>query len=475
MLIGITVLAAALRFATLSSQSYWFDEAQAAHEMQLSFGGLISTLGAQETSPPLYFVLAWLWAKVFGTGEAGLRSLSALAGVAVIPLTYLCGRELVSRRAGLLAAALAALSPFLVWYSQEAREYMLLAATSTASLLFFARTLRSATHANLGWWALFSALALLTHFFAGFLVAPEALWLLVAVRSRTTIVAVGIVAAVEAALAPLAISDTSHPIGWITAFPLSTRIEQVPVQFAFGTLYRSSLVNSGLLGAAVLAGGLIFLLVVGAGRAQLRGAGIAAALAASVLVVPLVFALLGHDFYIARALMPAWTPLAVLIGAACTAPRARLAGATLGALLMVALVAASIRIGQHAQYQRPDWRGVAAALGGASAPRAIVVYDGALASDPLAIYLPGIAWNGPGAVPVSVREVDVVGGGGQAPPRTLPAGVSLIASRSVAGYLVERFSLAKPWRGLPAAIGNRAGTLLAPAPPAPTVLVQRQA
>src|SRR6202034_1392504 len=117
----------------------------------------------------------------FGTGEVGLRSLSALAGTAAVLVAYLCGRELVSQRAGLLAAAFAALSPFLVWYSQEAREYMLLTALSGASFLYFARVLRDPSSRNIAWWATFSALALLTHFFAGFLIGPEALWLLYAV------------------------------------------------------------------------------------------------------------------------------------------------------------------------------------------------------------------------------------------------------------------------------------------------------
>ena len=72
-----------------------------------------------------YLLVAWPWAKVFGTGEVGLRSLSAGLGVGLVPLIYLCGNELVSRRAGLVAAAFAAVNPFMVWYSQEAREYML--------------------------------------------------------------------------------------------------------------------------------------------------------------------------------------------------------------------------------------------------------------------------------------------------------------------------------------------------------------
>jgi mannosyltransferase len=477
-LVGVTVLAGVLRFATLGTQSYWFDEAQAAHEMQLSFGALMHTIGAQETSPPLYFVLAWLWAKVFGTGEVGLRSLSALAGTAMIPLAYLCGRELVSKRAGMVAAVLAALSPFLIWYSQEAREYMVLGALSGASFLFFARSLRDSSTGNLVWWAVFSALALLTHFFAGFLVAPEAVWLLVAGRNRSALAAVAVavaaVAAVAAALIPLAISDTAHPLGWLTSVPLHTRIEQVPISFAFGSLYQSSIVNYGLIGAALFAAVLIALLVSGADRHELRGAGIAAALAAAVLLIPLLFAAFGHDFYIARALIPAWIPLAVVVGAACTASRARVAGAALAAALAASFVVASVRIGDHAQYQRPDWRGVAAALGRPAGPRAIVVYNGQLATDPLAFYLPGIPWTSTPATAVAVHEVDVVGSPLENPVKTLPAGTSMISHQIVAGQLVERFALTQPWTLTPAAIGARAATLLAPAPPSPAVLVQHQ-
>jgi 4-amino-4-deoxy-L-arabinose transferase-like glycosyltransferase len=477
LVVGLVILGAVLRFATISSQSYWFDEAQAAHEMHLSFGALMSTIGAQETSPPLYFTLAWLWAKVFGTGEAGLRSLSAIAGVAVIPLCYLSGRELVSRRAGLAAAALAAISPFMIYYSQEAREYMLTAALCGASFLFFARALRAPSSRNLAWWAVWSALALLTHFYAGFLVAPEGAWLLYSGRRRATVAACAAVVAVEAALAPLAISDTSHPIGWITAFPLSTRVEQVPVAFGLGTLSQSSLVNYGLLGAAALACALIVLLVVGAESDQLRGAGAAAAITAFVLLVPLLLALAGHDYYIARALIPAWIPLAVLVGAACAVPRARIGGALLGVVLLVAFVLASIRISDHAQYQRPDWRGVAAALGPAVRSRAVLVYPGSLGAGPVSLYLRGVPWAGNAATapatnaPVTVSELDVIGNTSQTPVPT-PPGMRLVSRSSVAGYLVERYALSSPWRLAPVDVPQLAGSLLTPASPAPVVLIQ---
>ncbi|MBV9464735.1 MAG: glycosyltransferase family 39 protein [Solirubrobacterales bacterium] len=480
LLTGVTLLAAALRFATLTDQSYWFDEAQAAHELHLSFGAMLSAWSANEPNPPLYFVLAWPWAKLFGTGEAGLRSLSALLGTGVVPLAYLCGRELVSRRAGLAAAALAAINPFMIWYSQEAREYMLLAALAGASLLFFARAWQHPSRRNLVWWGVFSAAALLTQYFAGFLVAAEAIGLLYRARSRLAVVVVAAQGVVELALIPHLVSHASHPTGWIDQFPLSIRIEQVPVAFAINTLYRSSLVTYGLWGAAVLAGCLIVLLVIGADGAELRGAGLAAGLAGAVLLIPLALAVLGHDYYEARALMPAWIPLAVVIGAACAAPRLAAAGA--GAVLALALAAlfvyGAIRIQGSPPYQRPNWRGVAGALGAADTNRAIVAYDGTFASAPLAIYLPGVPWTGSGQTPqtgeapVTVGEVDVVGSSWQTPAAKLPTGVRLLGSRTVDGYLAARFSLAPAWRASPAAIGARASQLLGPGPPGPAVLIQ---
>jgi 4-amino-4-deoxy-L-arabinose transferase-like glycosyltransferase len=471
-LVGLVLIGALLRFVTLSTQSYWFDEAQAAHELSLSFGAMVSSMISHESNPPLYFVLGWLWAKVFGTGAFGLRSLSAVAGTAVIVITYLCGRELVSTRAGLVAAALATVSPFMIWYSQEAREYMLLAAFCGASVLFFARALKRPSRRELGLWALFSALAILTHSFAGFLIAPEAAALLYVLRSRASAVAVAAVAIVQAALLPLILGHASNSLlSFITSTPLHIRIEQVPVAFGFGALYQTSLVNYGLLGAAALAAALILLVVAGAPPDQLRGAAIAAGLAAVVLVAPLLLALAGVDYYIYRALMPAWIPLAVVIGAACTAPRLRLPGAALAVVLLGSFIWAQVKIQSDTQYQRADWRGVTAALGRVSGPRAILVDDG-LGTDPLRIYLPRVPWTGPAGV-VTVDEVDVVGNPYQVRANPLPAGARMIGRRVVDGFLVDRFAVSPAWQGSIDEIEARAQQLLTPASPGAAVLYQR--
>jgi uncharacterized membrane protein len=358
----------------------------------------------------------------------------------------------------------------MIWYSQEAREYMLLAALSGLSLLFFAKALRDPSGRRLAWWALFSALAVLTHSFAAFLVAPEAVWLIYVARSRTSVLAAAAVAAVQAALLPFLLTHaTTSLLGFIKATPLSMRIRQVPVAFGMGTLYQSSLVNYGLLAAALLLVALILLLVAGAPRDELRGAGVLAVLTGCVLLIPLLVALAGKDYYIPRALMPAWIPLAVLIGAACTARRARLPGGALAVALLGVFIYAQVRVQSNSLYQRPDWRGVAAALGDSPSTRAVVLYDG-LGTDPLTFYLPRVAWSQSRAA-VTVREVDVVGSTWQRV--TGAPGARLISRRAVDGYLVARFALASPWHLTPSEIAVRAQSLLGPAPPLPAVLVQQ--
>src|SRR4051812_49976841 len=93
---GLTLLAALLRFWQIGDQSYWYDEALTVDLVRASFGDMLAGVHGHEATPPLYFALAWAWTRVFGDGEAALRSLSAVAGTAVVPLAYLAARDLVS-------------------------------------------------------------------------------------------------------------------------------------------------------------------------------------------------------------------------------------------------------------------------------------------------------------------------------------------------------------------------------------------
>ena len=468
---ALVVIAAVIRIVVLTNQSYWMDEALTAYEAQLPFGAMINTVVHVETTPPLYFVLIWAWAHLFGTGEAALRSVSMLAGVALVPIAYLSARDLINPRAGLVAAALVTFNPFLIWYSQEARVYMLLAALSGASFLWFVRARRRPSRRNLTRWAVWSSLALMTHFFAGFLVAPEALWLLWTARSRVAGVAVGGVALVQAAMLPFALIDTGHGAGWIAQTPRHVRVSQAVSELGVSLLYRRTTIREGLLGGAVLLVLVGLLLAFGGDRRTRRGGAVAAAIAGFVWVAPLVLGALhrGDDYFLSRNVIPAVVPLAVLLGAACVAPRLRLLGGALAVALVAMFSYATIQVQSHGYLQRPDWRSVAHALGPATVPRAIIAANG-FTADPLKIYLPRSGWVQPQSQQVLVQEVDVVGDRKQLPLRPVrivlpkqppvwvspkgaptpallaPPGARLTDRFVVRNWIIGRFVLDRPTR-----------------------------
>ena len=214
-LAAVCVLAAAIRFATLDVQSFWLDETFTVALVRRPLGDMLSVLPHAEDTPPLYFILAWLWTQVFGSGEVGLRALSALIGTATVPVAYMAGRELVSRRAGLVTAMLVAVHPWLVWYSQEARSYALLVLLTATGLVFFSRALDGRRRSrNLALWAVVSTLALATHYFAAFVVLGEAVWLFAAApagrgRRLAPVVAIGAFGAAGVALLPLVLEQRS--------------------------------------------------------------------------------------------------------------------------------------------------------------------------------------------------------------------------------------------------------------------------
>lgn len=404
-LLGVTALAAALRFATLDAQSWWNDEAVTVHLLGQGLGGLLSDIPDSESTPPLYYLLAWLWSQLFGTGEVGLRSLSALIGVATVPAAFAAGAELVSRRAGLVAAALVATSPLLVWYSQEARAYALLVLLATLSLWLAGRALRGDGRALAGW-AGVAALALLTHYFALFVVVPEALWLLAATRRRRPVVSAALVpAATGGALLPLALHQAGNRgADFIGDSSLALRLAQVPKQFLIG--FDAPAETVLLVVAAALAG----VGLAGLARVRDRRLALPLGVGAAAVAVPLAFALAGVDYVITRNLIAALVPLAVVLATGLAASRAGLAAA--GALCAIGAVAA-IAVAAEPEFQRDDWRGAARALGPAAVERALVVtpVDGRL---PLSIYLPSARQAG-GQEPLTVREIDYLGLPGRRP------------------------------------------------------------
>jgi mannosyltransferase len=392
-LAGLTALGIAVRFASLGVQSYHHDEViTALRVLPGSFGEMLHSVKVSESNPPLYYLLAWGWAKAFGTGEIGLRSLSALFGAATVPVGYLIGRQLASRRAGLLLAALIAVNPMLIWYSQEARSYALLVFFGAVSILFFARALDSGRGRDLAFWALASGLALCSHYFAVFAVAIEALWLLVALRARWRLVlpALGAVAAAGLALLPLANSQTNPThIGWIENSPLPERLWETAVSFLVGEtghVIAEAPRDRYALVPIILVAAALALVALRAGKRERRSAGIGLGLGLGVVGLTAIAALAGKDYVVERNLLPALVPLLAAVAIGFAATRARRIGLLLAVALCAYWLAFAIHVTRTPNLQRPDFRTVTNELGPPDhGRRAIVTWK--LAADPVRYYL----------------------------------------------------------------------------------------
>ena len=485
-LLLILALAAAARLPTLSLQSFWYDEAYTpVHVLHASLAATLRSVATNENTPPLWYVLVWAISRVLGTGVVALRLLSALAGVALVGVGWAIGTELGSRRTAAMLAAILALNPLMAWYSQEARAYELYALLAAVSLLCFLRAFRAPRGTALALWSLSSVLALLTHYFAVFLLVPEALALLLRVRTpsrasgsrkrapglgiaasapatglsavspprpallRQTLLALAAVLACGAALAPLVSAQAGRGTQWIGAWALSDRLVAIPGYFLLGA--NGSVLGHGLLALAalpLLAAVFLAYLLLRRGaltRAQIEAGALVLGLGVVAILIPLALALVGTDYLAPRNLIADWVPLCAALALVLAA------GGRAGVLLcvVICLSGAGVLVATELdpRLEPADWNAVARALAPGSRERAIVTVE--LGAAPLEYYLPHLQLRYLSRrLSASVREIDLVGyaplrRGALRPPT--PA-FSLLARSDTNGLLSYRYVAATPQR-----------------------------
>jgi 4-amino-4-deoxy-L-arabinose transferase-like glycosyltransferase len=166
--LAILLLATFLRVFRLDQQSFWYDELATWHRAVIPLGEMFADLFAVRNHTPLYFLLMRPWAAV-GQNEFVLRYFSVLWGVLGVALIYRLGRLVGGRRSGLIAAFLLVISPFHIWYSQEARMYAMLAALAMVASWCLLLLLRRERRILWLAYAVSLALAMYTHFLAVFL------------------------------------------------------------------------------------------------------------------------------------------------------------------------------------------------------------------------------------------------------------------------------------------------------------------
>jgi len=175
LVVGILMCVAAfLTTHAIGAKSLWLDEALSARIAQFDPADGVSATYSTPTpgAIALYYVLLHFWSAV-SSDETWLRLLSAICAVAAIPLVYLLGTRLIGRAAGVTAATVVALSPFVVAYSQQARPYTLVILLSTALTLIFYSAMKGG---GLRIWLLYAVAAiagLYAHTTVAYLIAAQ--------------------------------------------------------------------------------------------------------------------------------------------------------------------------------------------------------------------------------------------------------------------------------------------------------------
>src|SRR5207249_2940912 len=162
-------------------------------------GTYLQLAGSDEPHPPLYLALLQGWMFLVGVTEYAVRSVSVLLGVALAAAMYQLGRHMGGEQLGLAAAAVAALNPYQIFYSQTARSYEMACLFSLISFVAFLAALRRPRLLSV--YAISALLAIYGHYYAIAIVLFEQalllgwLWLRHFKRWRSWLAADGCIAA----------------------------------------------------------------------------------------------------------------------------------------------------------------------------------------------------------------------------------------------------------------------------------------
>jgi uncharacterized membrane protein len=185
----ILLLAGVIRFWRLSYHSIWFDEA-----VSLQWASSAPSWTWQKTftlledkHPPVYYLALHYWRELIDLvglerNDVALRAFGSLLGVLTVVGVLLLVRRLSGRTIALIAGLLVAISPVLVWYSQELRMFQ----PATTALVWVGYCLLRAWQTDqrwqrFGWWVgliLSLEAALYSYLFSAFVLPAAGLTLI---------------------------------------------------------------------------------------------------------------------------------------------------------------------------------------------------------------------------------------------------------------------------------------------------------
>ena len=355
-------------------------------------------------TPPLHYGLAWLSLKLGGDDTELVRLPSLIFGTALVPLVYAWTRRVGDSFAALLAALLITLSPFAIWYADEARAYatmMFLVALSTLALL------RALDGRGRVWWlvhVICACAALWSHYTAVFVIVAQAAWAVWARRDQIkelliaqAIIAIGYLPWLPGFIEQRQNKDGVLVIGEFGPVNFESVIE-IPLRVLIGHPYLGLRDAPGWKALVLAAAGL--LLVAGAltvarsrppsparlialARSEI---GLLALLSVATPAGLLLYSIASSSLWLPRNLAPS-VPAAAVLAGALVVTAARLIPRPLGAVAVGTIIAFSsanaIQTVSDDDFRRPPFREAAEYVDRKAAPGDPVVETTlALAPDP---------------------------------------------------------------------------------------------
>jgi hypothetical protein len=180
----------------LTRESVWYDEARSLWVVRPSDPAEALGRLDRDVHPPLYFLLLDVWITLVGESAYAVRMLSTTFAVLGLAVTYAVGKRLFDRWTALMAAVLLGTAGIFVYYAREARMYSLFLFLGTLSTWACVCWLRRPTRTRSILYGLLLGALLLTHYYAGFLVLTQALYVLLIRPRRWTRWSIVAVAAV---------------------------------------------------------------------------------------------------------------------------------------------------------------------------------------------------------------------------------------------------------------------------------------
>lgn len=162
-----TLLGFGLRLYNLGFQPLWGDEGWSFYLAAQPLPDLLA-LTAIDIHPPLYYILLKIWLALVGYGPEEARFFSVITGTLLIPILGILGQRMLDRRVGVAAAAVAAVMPLAIYYSQEVRMYGLVTLLGALSAYFFIKTQQSSGRSLIAY-IITTTAALITHYYAAFI------------------------------------------------------------------------------------------------------------------------------------------------------------------------------------------------------------------------------------------------------------------------------------------------------------------